>query len=212
MNKKELLPIIIILIMFLIGFYFYPQFPERMPIHWNAKGEIDGYGSRFSGLFLIPLVSLGIYLLFLVIPKIAVYKKNIKDFSKYFFGFKLVFVLFFFCLYVVTILQTIGYRFSMNYFMFPAIAALFYFIGYILKFAKRNFFIGIRTPWTLSNDEVWNKTHFLGSKMFKIASIVAFFGIFFGKYGIWFIMIPILVGVLFLVGYSYLIYQKEIKH
>jgi len=185
--------------------------PEKIPIHWNAQGEIDGYGSRFTGLFLLPMVTVGIYILFLIIPKIAVYKDNIKQFQKYFFAFKVIFILFFFTLYIITILQTLGYTFNMNYFIIPAIAALFYFIGHILKFAKRNFFIGIRTPWTLSSNEVWNKTHLLGSKTFKIAAIIAFLGLFFGKYGILFILIPILGVAIFLVVYSYVIYQKEVK-
>src|SRR3989344_9175428 len=169
MDKKEIIPICLILFMFILAFYSYPKLPEKVPSHWNSSGEIDNYSNKFV-IFLIPIILLGIYLLFLIIPKIEVFKKNIDEFYKtYMFGFKLVLILFFMALYIFTLLVTFNYNLKINYFIFPALGVLFYYIGYMIKNVKRNFFIGIRTPWTLANDKVWKKTHELGGKAFILA-------------------------------------------
>ena len=74
MSKKQIFPLIIILALFVIAAYFYPRVPEQVPVHWNTAGEADDYGSRAMGLLFLPLITLAIYLLFLLIPKIAVFK------------------------------------------------------------------------------------------------------------------------------------------
>ena len=185
--------------------------PERMPTHWNAAGEADGYGNRFMGLFLMPIFLAGIYLLFLFLPKIMVYQENFDKFKKYFYGFKVVFILFFITIYIATLLPNFGVHINIAYIMIPALAFLFFYVGYMLKFAKRNYFIGIRTPWTLASENVWNKTHQLGSKLFKIFALIVLSAIFFPKTFVWFILIPVIALVLFLFVYSYLEYKKEAK-
>ncbi|MCK5282948.1 MAG: DUF1648 domain-containing protein [Nanoarchaeota archaeon] len=97
LSKIDKIIIMLIVLSFVLAFSIYPSMPEKMPIHWNAGGEIDSYSNRFIGVFLFPLVIAAIYLLFLFIPKIAVYKKNIDSFMKYFEGMKLM-MLFFSCL------------------------------------------------------------------------------------------------------------------
>jgi len=77
--------------------------------------------------------------------------------------------------------------------------------------AKRNWFIGIRTPWTLSSDGVWKKTNLIGGKLFKIAGIIAIIGSFFQDYIIFFIIVPIISIAIFTIVYSYIEYQKELK-
>jgi uncharacterized membrane protein len=70
MRKSEIIILGIILISFIVGIYFYPQMPEKMASHWNTQGQINGYMSKFWGLFLMPLISVGLFLLFIAIPKI----------------------------------------------------------------------------------------------------------------------------------------------
>jgi uncharacterized membrane protein len=96
--------------------------------------------------------------------------------------------------------------------MLPFMGVLFIAIGYMLKKAKRNFFIGIRTPWTLSSDTVWDKTHQLGSILFMLSGALAIVGGFFGGMtAFWFLFIPLIGSTVFLVAYSYLLYQDETK-
>jgi len=210
MNMKKIEIVIsgLVLLLFVAGIYFYPQMPERMASHWNVKGEVDGYLSKFWGLFLMPLLSIGILLLYLIIPKVDPLKKNIEKFRKYFDGFIILLLLFFFYLYVLTIFWNLGLRFDMGQAIIPAVGILFYYCGILIENAKRNWFIGIRTPWTLSNERVWEKTHKIGGKLFKISGVITLIGILFQKYALFFILLPILSSTIYTVIYSYVEYQK----
>ena len=211
MKKSYLLIIILILISFGIGAYSFPQMPEKMASHWNTKGEADGYMSKFWGLFLMPIILLGLFLLFILIPKIDPLKENIAKFRKYFDGFIVLITLFLFYIYLLTIAWNLGKRFNMGQMMMPALGMLFYYCGILTENAKRNWFIGIRTPWTLSSERVWNKTHKIGGKLFKVAGLIAFLGIFFPNYAFYFILVPALLVAFYTIIYSYFEYQKETK-
>ncbi len=113
--------------------------------------------------------------------------------------------------YVQTILWNLGTEISPNIVIPIGLGFLFYYIGILFENAKRNWFIGIRTPWTLSSEKVWNKTHKIGSKMFKITGIIVLTGFLFQKYIIYFTMVPVLFVAFYLVIYSYVEYQKEKK-
>lgn len=208
-KKAQIITIIIILISFAVGVYFYPQFPDKMASHWNIQGEVDGYISKFWGAFLMPIVSLGLFLLFLLIPRIDPLKRNIEKFRKYFDTFIVLIILFLFYVYLLTVFWNIGISFNMSRVILPAIGILFYYIGVLLKHAKRNWFIGIRTPWTLSSDNVWEKTHKLGSKLFKTAGVIALLGIFFQSLAIWLILVPVILVSVYTIFYSYFEYKKE---
>jgi len=211
MKKTTILALIIIFISFGIAFYFYPKMPSEMASHWNAQGEVDDYMSKFWSLFLMPFVSLGLLVLFLVIPKIDPLKKNIEKFRSYFDNFILLIILFLFYIYCLTVAWNLGYRFSMGKVMLPSLAILFYYAGILIENAKSNWFIGIRTPWTLSNKKVWEETHRMGGKLFKGAALIALLGFLFPEQAIWFVVIPIILASLSSICYSYFLYQKKQK-
>jgi len=211
MRKSELIIFGIIILSFAIGIYYYPLMPEKVASHWNAQGHVDGYMSKFWGLFLMPIISVGMLLLFILIPRIDPLKSNIQQFRKYFDGFAVLIMVFLFYLYLLTILWNSGYTFNMITFLSPAFAILFYYSGILIENAKRNWFIGIRTPWTLSSDKVWDKTHKIGGKLFKIAGILALLAIFFEAYAILIIVVPVIMVSIYTVVYSYFEYQKETK-
>ncbi|MCZ7381728.1 MAG: DUF1648 domain-containing protein [Candidatus Methanoperedens sp.] len=209
MRKSELIIFGIIILSFAIGIYYYPQMPEKVASHWNAEGQVNGYMSKFWGLFLMPVISVGMLLLFILIPRIDPLKSNIQEFRKYYDGFVVLIMVFLFYLHLLTIFWNLGYTFNMITFLSPAFAILFYYSGILIENAKRNWFIGIRTPWTLSSDKVWDKTHKLGGKLFKVAGILALFAIFFESYAILVIVVPVIMVSIYTVVYSYLEYQKE---
>lgn len=211
MRKTTIIALGIILLSFLIGISLYSSMPTEMASHWNVQGEVNDYLSKFWGLFLMPMMSLGIFLLFLIVPKIDPLKANIAKFRKYFDGFIVFFVGFLFYVYLLTIFWNLGIRFSFPQLIMPAFGALFYYCGILIERTKRNWFIGIRTPWTLSSENVWDKTHKLGGKLFKIAGVVAILGIISGKYAVFFVLCPAIFVSIYLVVYSYIEYQKEIK-
>lgn len=211
MKKSKLIVILIILVSFIIGIYYYPQIPEKIASHWNIQGQVDGYMSKLWGLFLMPILSLGMFLIFILLPKIDPLKMNIEKFRKYFDGFIILIILFLFYLYLLTIFWNFDHKFNINQFLSPAFGVLFFYCGILIGKVKRNWFIGIKTPWTLSNEKVWDKTHQLGGKLFKIAGIIAFLGIIFPNYTFFLILFPVITMSVYTSVYSYFEYQKEKK-
>jgi uncharacterized membrane protein len=206
-----IISLFIIILSFLIGIFSYSYFPDKIPSHWNQYGEVNGYMPKFIGIFLIPMISIGIFLLFIFLPKIDPLKENYKKFRNYYESFIFIIILFMSYIFLLTILWNFGIKFNMNLGLIPALGFLFIYIGIILKNIKRNWFIGIRTPWTISDDNVWDKTHKLGSKLFIISGIITLIGIFFPKYMIWFILTPIIISSIICVIYSYFVYIKQAR-
>ena len=202
----------IFLIAFALAFSIsiFDRLPDQMASHWNTANQVDGYMSRFWGAFLMPIVAVGMLALFLVIPNIDPLKANIAKFRNYFNAFIALMVTFLVFMHVLTLLWNLGFdQFNMGAAMLPALGLIFIFAGIMMRQAKRNFFIGIRTPWTLSSDRVWDQTHRIGSTLFIASGILALLGAFFANYAIWFILIPVLGSTLFLLVYSYVLYQQE---
>lgn len=200
--------LIIIVLSFFIGAFSYAYMPDLMPTHWNAQGEIDGYMDKFWGLFFLPVISLGIFALFIYLPKFEPRKNNLEAFKDYYEGIALTTVGFLFYIYVLSILAALEYEFNMVQMMAPGFAVLLYYIGITLQRTKSNFFVGIRTPWTISDDTVWEKTHNIGGKLFKVSGIISLFGAFFKEIAIILILAPILAVTIFVFIYSYLEYRK----
>ena len=211
MRKINLVVLGIISLSFAVGIYFYPQMPDLMASHWSAKGEVDGYMSKFWGIFFMPFISIGLFLLFISIPKIDPLKENIAKFRKHFDGFIVLLMLFLFYLYLLTIFWNLGFKFNMPQLLMPAFGILFFYTGILTENAKKNWFIGIRTPWTLSSEAVWEKTHKLGGRLFKILGLITLLGIFIGQYAFILVIFSAIFIAIYTFIYSYLEYQKEIK-
>lgn len=206
--SNKFIGIFLIFIGVLISLYFYNSLPNVLVSHWGLYGEPNGYSSKAVALFIMPTIASVLYALFLFLPKLDPLHKNIKLFEGHYTMF-INFILFFLLyLHVLTIAWNLGYKFNFIVFLAPAFSALSYFLGILLENAKRNWFIGIRTPWTLSSDEVWDKTHKLGSKLYKYTAILPLLGIIFQPLA-FILVVSSLVGVsLFLVFYSYWIFRS----
>lgn len=209
-RKSEIIIIAITLLTFIIALYFYPLMPAKIATHWNARGEVNGYMTKFWGLFLVPLMLCVMALLFIILPRIDPLRANIDRFRSYFDRFIiLVFVFFALIHFFFSILWNRGTRISPNLILPMGLGLLFYYTGILLEHAERNWFIGIRTPWTLSSERVWKKTHKRGGILFKISGIIAVFSIFFQAYAFYFTIIPILLVALYTIVYSYYEYERE---
>jgi uncharacterized membrane protein len=206
------LSVILILLATLAGILLWNQMPDQVASHWGANDLVNGLMSKFWGVFMMPLISTGMLLLFLVIPSIDPLKANIQQFRGVFNTFITLVIAFMLYIHGLTLAWNVGYTgFRMSTAMLPAMGLLFIFVGLLISKAKRNFFIGIRTPWTLSSDRVWNETHRFGSKLFIASGILAILGVFFPAYSFWFIMVPVIGSALISVVYSYVLYQVEPK-
>lgn len=190
----------------------YPRLPEMAASHWNAAGQVDGYMPRFWAAFLMPLISIGLLLLFLVIPAIDPLKANIAKFRKYYNAFIALIIVFMLFIHAITLAWNLGYdQFNIGNAIIPAVGVILIFAGVIMMKAKRNFFIGIRTPWTLSDDTVWEETHKLGGKLFIAAGILTMLSVFLGERGIWIMLPAALLAGFVPVVYSYIVWRRLAK-
>ena len=211
MSTKTTIIVSVVLISaaLVVGLLLYARLPDPMPSHWNAAGEIDGYMSKFWGIFLMPIVTVVLVPLFLIIPRIDPLKANIAKFRGVFNWFIVVFVAYMLFVYALTLAASLGYQFNMTVMLLPVIGLLFIGAGYMMSKAKRNFFIGIRTPWTLSSETVWDETHKLGAKMFMAGGVVTILGVFLGENGIWLMMFAVLAAAFVPIVYSYILWRRE---
>lgn len=211
MRLSNIIAIVLILAMAAIAVYVYPQMPERVASHWNAQGAADGSMPKFWGLFLLPMVTLLLILLLAAIPRIDPLRHNIESFRPHYDWFVALFAGFMCYVHLLTVLWNIGIRYDMVRMLCPAMGVLFFYSGVMLGHARRNYFIGIRTPWTLQSEAVWDKTHRLGAKQFKIAGVLCLGGMFLKDWGLLLVLVPVLAFSIYLFGYSYREYQKEQK-
>lgn len=209
-TKKEIIPIFLILLMLAIavGLFQSPCLPDKMPTHWNAAGEVDGYSGRWFALFFPPALAIVLYVLMLFLPRTDPLRKNYEKFEKPYYLFRLVIVLFLLLLYSYTILAAVGVKFDIRYFIIPAFSLLFLIMGFMVPKLKRNYFIGFRSPWTLHSDQVWQETHKFAGKSLIVTAILSFFSVFFGKHAFWIFLVIILAGTFIPFFYSYFIYRN----
>ncbi len=211
MKKIVLIFLVLVFASLIINVWFFPQLPDKIASHWNIRGEVDGYSSKFLGLFLMPLILIITGLLFIIIPKIDPLKENIGKFKKYYDTFTVLMFVFIFLLHLQIVLWNLNIKITPNSTLPVGIGLLFFYVGVLCKNSKRNWFIGIRTPWTLSNEVVWDKTHQLGGWLFKISGFISLTGIIFHNWTIFFIVVPVFLTAVTTFIYSYFEYKKQIK-
>ena len=180
LNKKsDIYNSVLIVCAFLLTIVFYNKLPDLIPIHWNASGEIDGYGPKIFGAFMAPVIMIFTWTGMKYLPKIDPRKNNYEKFEKSYSVIVSLLITFFLVIHVVTLLAAMGYEVSIDKIV-PSIAGiLFIVIGNYLPKSKSNYFYGIKTPWTLSSDVSWRKTHRLGGKLFIISGAVIILSSFF---------------------------------
>ncbi|MCM3095015.1 putative membrane protein [Priestia megaterium] len=210
--KKHVFPLSITLLTLVAWLIALPHLPATMPIHWGANGEADGFATKINAMILTVGIMVLIYFIIAFVPRIDPRKENYKYFSKtYNIVLNAVLLLFFF-VNMSTILQGLGYNVPMSY-IAPIMAGLvFIIIGNYLQRVRSNYFMGIRTPWTLSNETVWKKTHRLSGKIFFIGGLLILISAFLPdgyKSVIMWGSIVLCVAIPYL--YSYLAYKKEMN-
>ncbi len=208
MLKSVKLGTILILVMLSLSLYFYPSMPEKMATHWGLNGKPDAHSSKITGLTIIPLISMFILFLFAVIPKIDPLARNIIRFLRYYEALVVVIIGFMLYVHILLIAWNMGLRFNMSFMTMPAAGLLFVYLGLILRHAKRNWFVGIRTPWTLSDERVWDKTHELGGKLFMICGIIVILSPILGKIAPYIVIGTLASITVFLFIYSYWLWSK----
>ncbi len=207
--KKYWMIIILVLCSYVLSFIAIPYLPNEVAIHWNAAGEPDNFMNKWWGALLLPLLLTGMTFLLIYLPKIDPRKENYEKFEKVYRIFLHVLVIFFVSLHVVTLAYNIGISVQVDVVVPLGVGLLFIVLGNYMPKIKPNYFFGIRTPWTLDNEVVWQKTHRVGGKVFVIMGVLITLTIFVES--VWrFILLLIIVfsGTIYMFVQSYIFSRK----
>lgn len=214
MKKSDLLLLVLIILSFLPGLLFYGQLPERVPSHWNVYGQVDRYSSKAMATLLFPGLNLVMYFAFLIIPRLDPKRKNYTLFADSYTLIRWTLHVFMMLLYLVTLISSLRLAqgqtaLDISRIVPVGVSVLFIIIGNYMGRFRHNYFVGIRNPWTLANEQVWQKTHRMGGKLFVLVGILGLIGVF---------LSPILRFALFIGGvvvllvvttlYSYWVFRK----
>ena len=176
-KKPNWLEIILLALPFLFLLATWDKFPARIPIHWNIHGRIDGWASKPFGLLMLPFTSLFLYALIWFLPQIdprirrstgGEYDRTLAT-TRLIRSAMLVFMLGMFSLQVAAAL---GCRVAMDRYAFNGVLILFVVMGNYLTHLRPNYFVGIRTPWTLDNPETWRATHRIGGRIMVFGGLL----------------------------------------
>ena len=191
-----------------IGFTLavYPSLPERIPTHWNAAGEIDGWGSR-PWAFLMPGILIGMLGLFLALPHLSPKHFEIDTFRKTYAFIVLLVTVLFACIHLLTLIPPLGFSIRIEKAMMGGMMLFFILLGNVLGKVQRNFFVGVRTPWTLASDRVWTETHRLSAYLFVATGVLGLLAILVGL-PFYLPLIVLGVAVVVMIGFSLVRYKQ----
>ncbi|MFH0834744.1 MAG: SdpI family protein [Candidatus Micrarchaeota archaeon] len=210
--REEWLPWAFVALSFVLSAAFYFQLPDVMVTHWDAQGMPNGWMGKNMATLFMPVLGALLVGLFYLIPKIDPLGANIAKFKDVYWGFVSFMALFMAYIHGVSLALNAGYGFNITYAIIPALAVLFYYVGYMMERVQPTWFIGIRTPWTMSSEGVWKKTHALGAKLFKAFAVVVMLTLFTMNYSFYIVIAGALACGIVPVVYSYLEFQKEKTH
>lgn len=204
--KRELPQLLILAAMFAVGVLRWSTAPQRMPMHWNLRGEVDRFGGRLEGLFFLPLVALLLYGLLLALPRLDPHRANYNSFAGAYHALRLVLLLFMGLMHGALLWG--GAR--MPSLMGLLVGVLLTVLGLLLPRLGTNWFAGIRTPWTLSSQLSWEKTHRLAGRLFVAAGLVMLVVSQLDGTWLWRLMAPVIgAAVLLPVLYSYWVWRED---
>lgn len=199
----------LVLFMFGVTVYTYPLLPETMPTHWNIRGEIDGRMPKAMAAWLMPVMALIMFGLFSWLPKLDPKKEKYRLFTHEWEIIQTGILGFFAYLHTVIIYVTLHPEQTLMPLMFVGLGALFIIIGNYLSKVRQNYFIGIKVPWTLNDEENWNKTHRFASWWFVGAGIATVIEAFTAWNAPTIIFGGIMLASFMPMLYSFLLFKKK---
>lgn len=195
-------------VLFAITVYAFTQLSGEIAIHFDASGQADGYMPLIPGILLMPAIASITLLFFRYAPKIDPLGDNYESFEDLFELLKVLLVGIFTYLQGLIVAWNLGYRFNFSMMVAPVVFSAYLLAGKIMEKAERNWFIGIRTPWTLSSDEVWKKTHKKTAPLMKLASAFTLAAFILPEYSVYFYAVPAFSVAVFSTIYSYIVYRR----
>lgn len=197
----------------MIALLSYPFLPDAIPLHWNIYGQIDNWGNKFPSAFIFPAIMLGVIILMQVIPKIDPKRMNYERFIGVYQAIQVAVVGLLFSLHLlVCYAALINSEIAVDLIVKLLIGILFVIFGNLMPKIKHNYFVGIRTPWTLASEAVWFRTHRMAGFLWFIGGFVMCMLSFFGGVGsatLYFSVIAVVA--LAPVIYSYIDFKKHMQ-
>jgi uncharacterized membrane protein len=207
---RKWIPLLIIIVAVVSSVAVYPRLPDSIPTHWDLYGKPNGWSSRFWGSWVMPIFLVATWAFMRVLPAIDPRGRNYLKFGGAFEGIIIAVMLFMLGLHIIILRAALGYAVAMDRVLAIGMGGLFTVIGNLLPRARPNWFVGIRTPWTLSSDRVWEKTHRFGGKVFVASGLVMLFGGLAMPKGAHIVMIAVLlICAPTVLVYSYLEWKRE---
>jgi uncharacterized membrane protein len=207
---RKWIPLLIISVAIIASAVVYPKLPVTVPTHWDLLGRPNGWGSRVWGAWVMPIVMILLWGLMRVLPTIDPRGANYAKFGGAFEAIVISILLYMLGLHLVILRASLGYPVAMERVLPIGIGILLVLIGNLLPRARPNWFIGIRTPWTLSSDRVWEKTHRVGGRAIVaggLAILIAVLAI--PQWAHYVLVAVVLVCSLGAVLYSYIAWRRE---
>jgi uncharacterized membrane protein len=201
----------IVTLMFIAGAILYSHLPDMVPSHWNVNNEIDDWLPKNIGTWLMPGVALLVVILFPLLQRIDPKKENYVKFKKAWEIIQLTFVIFFAYMYAVTMYVSLNIdkSYLVGRLVIFGVGAIFIILGNYMGKIRHNYFVGLKTPWTLADPEVWQKSQRLSGWMFVTAGLLIILMSLFWIQYIWPIFIVIIVAIVIVpTFYSYWISRK----
>lgn len=212
MENRLIIFLIVVAIVatFVMSIAVYPWLPAVMATHWGLHDIANGFMNKGVGVFLLPTMMLLIAALLFWLPTTDPLRKNYAAFQREYLWVVATIMAFFLAIQIAILAWNLGIPFSMGTVILPAVALLFFVIGMIMPHMRRNWYMGIRTPWTLSSDIVWARTHKVGGIVFQVFAVLILASMLFPLVPRYLVLLgSILVAMLGLTGYSYLIYRHK---
>jgi len=187
----------------------YPNLPDKMPMHWNLEGEVDNYWPKEKGVLVIPTISMLMLMGFALLPSVDPKKKKYRLFKTEWEIIQVGLLGFMTYISGVTLYAAGHPNINVGTLIMVGTGALFILMGNYLSKIRQNWFIGIKTPWTLASEDNWNKTHRFASWCFVVAGVVILTGVSLGL-----LMPVLLIGGIILASllpltYSFLLFKKQ---
>lgn len=200
---------VFVLIALVVGVWLYPHMPSRVPTHWGPDGQANGWSSRGLAVGIWPLLIAGLSVMAWLLPVISPRKFEIRPFANTWSALMLAIQAFMLVVGVCAMLAGAGYAVPIPLIAMLAVGVLLMVLGNYMGKLRKNFFIGIRTPWTLASDAVWERTHRLAGWLFVLAGVAwIVLSVTGAAQSFWPLAVVVVVAVMVPYVYSYFIYRR----
>lgn len=206
-TERRVIGGIVVMLMGAISVWAFSRVPEVMVTHWGPAGP-DGTMDRTVALVGLPVLAAGLFGLFELLPRIDPLGENLRELGRYYDVLVVGVVGLVGYVHLLVVLWNVGYEFDVLQAIAPAVALLFYVIGVILERVEKNWFLGVRTPWTLSSEAVWDRTHEYAAPLFKLSGLLALLAVLVPEYAEYLLVGPVVLSAIILSAYSYLLYDR----